>query len=89
MNKRVVVTGLGAVTPLGNDVKTTWENMKNGVCGIDTVTKFDASEYKCTLAGEVRDFDPSCTCRKGRSAKRTFTPSMRLRRQRRHTKTAA
>ena len=57
MTKRVVVTGLGAVTPLGNDVKTTWENMKKGVNGIDTVTKFDASEYKCRLAGDVRGFD--------------------------------
>lgn len=59
MEKRVVVTGLGAVTPLGNDVGTTWENMKKGVNGIDRVTKFDASEYKCTLAGEVRGFDGS------------------------------
>ena len=57
--RRVVVTGLGAVTPLGNDVKTTWENMKKGVNGIDTVTKFDASDYKCSLAGEVRGFDPT------------------------------
>ncbi len=65
MTKRVVVTGLGAVTPLGNDVKTTWDNMKKGVCGIDTVTKFDASEYKCSLAGEVRGFDPSLYMPKG------------------------
>ena len=65
MEKRVVVTGLGAVTPLGNDVKTTWENMKKGVNGIDTVTKFDASEYKCTLAGEVRGFDPTLYMPKG------------------------
>ena len=65
MEKRVVVTGLGAVTPLGNDVKTTWENMKKGVNGIDTVTKFDASEYKCTLAGEVRGFDGSLYMPKG------------------------
>ena len=57
--RRVVVTGLGAVTPLGNDVKTTWDNMKAGVNGIDTVTKFDASELKCNLAGEVRGFDPT------------------------------
>ena len=57
--RRVVVTGLGAVTPLGNDIKTTWENMKAGVNGIDTVTRFDASEYKCCLAGEVRGFDPA------------------------------
>ena len=65
MEKRVVVTGLGAITPLGNDVKTTWENMKKGVNGIDTVTKFDASEYKCKLAGEVRGFDASLYIPKG------------------------
>ena len=65
MTKRVVVTGLGAVTPLGNDVKTTWENMKKGVNGIDTVTKFDASEYKCRLAGEVRGFDAALYMPKG------------------------
>ena len=57
--RRVVVTGLGAVTPLGNDVQTTWQNMKAGMNGIGTVTKFDASEYKCSLAGEVRGFDPT------------------------------
>ena len=65
MEKRVVVTGLGAVSPLGNDVKTTWENMKKGVNGIDTVTKFDASGYKCTFAGEVRGFDPTLYMPKG------------------------
>ncbi len=65
MTKRVVVTGLGEVTPLGNDVRTTWENMKKGVSGIDTVTKFDASEYKCSLAGEVRGFDPTLYMPKG------------------------
>ena len=65
MEKRVVVTGLGAVTPLGNDVKTTWENMKKGVLGIDTVTKFDATGYKCTFAGEVRGFDPTLYMPKG------------------------
>ena len=65
MEKRVVITGLGAVSPLGNDVKSTWENMKKGVNGIDTVTKFDASGYKCTLAGEVRGFDPALYMPKG------------------------
>lgn len=65
MTKRVVVTGLGAITPLGNDVKTTWENMKKGVNGIDRVTKFDASEYKCSLAGEVRGFDAALYMPKG------------------------
>ena len=65
MTKKVVVTGLGAITPLGNDVKTAWENMKKGVNGIDTVTKFDASEYKCRLAGEVRGFDAALYMPKG------------------------
>ena len=44
--RRVVVTGLGAVTPIGNDVPTFWDSIKNGVCGIDTVTGFDITDYK-------------------------------------------
>lgn len=55
--KRVVVTGIGAVTPIGNDAVTFWQNIKDGVCGIDKVTHFDASGYKTQIAGEVRDFD--------------------------------
>ena len=55
--KRVVVTGLGAVTPIGNDVDSTWNSIINGVCGIDTITKFDVSDSKVTLAAEVKDFD--------------------------------
>lgn len=55
--KRVVVTGLGAVTPLGNDVNTFWEAIKNGVCGIDKVTLFDAAGYKTQIAAEVKNFD--------------------------------
>ena len=69
MEKRVVVTGLGAITPLGNDVKTTWNNMKAGVCGIDTVTKFDISEYKCTLAAEVHGSIPRCICPRAKCAR--------------------
>ncbi len=57
--KRVVITGLGAITPIGNDVDTTWESMKNGVCGIDTITKFDVSTTKAKVAAEVKDFDPT------------------------------
>jgi 3-oxoacyl-[acyl-carrier-protein] synthase II len=57
--KRVVVTGLGAVTPLGNDVKTTWENAINGVSGAGPITQFDASKFKTQFACEVKDFDPS------------------------------
>ncbi|MEE0858551.1 MAG: beta-ketoacyl-ACP synthase II [Acutalibacteraceae bacterium] len=56
--RRVVVTGLGCVTPLGNDVETTWNNMINGVCGIDHIKSFDATDLKAKVAGEVKDFDP-------------------------------
>jgi len=55
--KRVVVTGLGAVTPLGNDVQTTWENVKKGVSGAGPITHFDASQFKTQFACEVKDFD--------------------------------
>lgn len=57
--KRVVVTGLGAVTPLGNDVATTWENAKMGVSGAGPITLFDASKFKTRFACEVKDFDIS------------------------------
>jgi len=54
---RVVVTGIGAVTPLGNDVKTFWENIKAGKSGADWITKFDASKFKTRFACEVKNFD--------------------------------
>ncbi len=57
--KRVVVTGLGAITPLGNDVKTTWESMLNGVSGAKPITLFDASKFKTQFACEVKGFDPN------------------------------
>ena len=57
--KRVVVTGLGAITPLGNDVKTTWENALAGKSGAGPITHFDASLFKTQFACEVKDFDPS------------------------------
>lgn len=56
--RRVVVTGMGAITPLGNDVATSWENMKNGVNGIGPITSFDTEKYKAKLGAEVKDFDP-------------------------------
>ncbi len=56
--KRVVVTGLGAVTPLGNSAEETWRNMVNGVSGADTIKQMDATRYKTTFACEVKDFDP-------------------------------
>ncbi|MFL5779486.1 MAG: beta-ketoacyl synthase N-terminal-like domain-containing protein, partial [Chloroflexota bacterium] len=56
-NRRVVVTGLGVISPVGNDVTTAWSNMLNGHSGLDTITRFDPSPYEAKLAGEVRDFD--------------------------------
>lgn len=55
--KRVVITGMGAITPLGNDVNQTWENAKKGNCGIDEITKFDTTDHKVKLAAEVKNFD--------------------------------
>ena len=54
--RRVVVTGLGALTPLGNDVSSTWEGLVAGRSGIGPVTVFDASEYECPIAGELKGF---------------------------------
>jgi len=56
--KRVVVTGLGAITPLGNDVKTTWESLVNGVSGAGPVTLFDVEKFKTKFACEVKGFNP-------------------------------
>ena len=63
--KRVVVTGLGAVTPVGNDVKSFWESLKAGKNGIDFITKFDTTDFKAKLAAEVKDFDASLYMEKG------------------------
>ena len=56
--RRVVVTGMGCVTPLGNDLPTTWNNLVAGKNGIGPITKFDTTDFKAKLAAEVRDFDP-------------------------------
>ncbi len=57
--KRVVITGLGAVTPVGCTVDSFWESLKNGKSGIDYITKFDTTDYRVKVAAEIHDFDPS------------------------------
>ena len=55
MKRRVVVTGLGAVTPIGNDVESFWNGVKEGKVGIGPITRFDTTGYKATLAAELKD----------------------------------
>ena len=57
MERRVVVTGMGAVTPIGNSVEDFWKGIKEGKCGIDTITRFDVSDYKVKLAAEIKDLN--------------------------------
>ena len=58
MNRRVVVTGYGAITPIGNTVDEMWDGIKNKKCGVDNITLFDASTFKTTLDAEVKNYNP-------------------------------
>ena len=58
MERRVVITGLGAITPIGNNAKDFWEGIKNGKCGIDNITQFDTTDFKVKLAAEVKNYNP-------------------------------
>lgn len=69
MERRVVVTGLGAITPIGNNVEEFWKGIISSKCGIDEITLFDVSDFKVKLAGEVKNFNPEERLDK-RSAKR-------------------
>ncbi len=59
MERRVVITGMGAISPIGNTLEENWTNVKAGVCGIDEITCFDTADHTVKLAGEVKDFDPT------------------------------
>lgn len=67
--KRVVVTGLGTVNPLGNSIEEYWEGLKNGKSGAGPITHFDASAHKTTFACELKNFDPSVYVDKKRDQK--------------------
>ena len=56
--KRIVITGLSAITPLGNDIETSWEALLAGKSGIGPITLFDSTDYPTHIAGEVKNFDP-------------------------------
>jgi 3-oxoacyl-[acyl-carrier-protein] synthase II len=69
--RRVVITGLGVITPVGNDLDTFWKNLTSGVSGIGPITLFDPAEYDCRIAGEVRDFDPLRYFKNAKDVRRT------------------
>ena len=58
MERRVVITGLGAITPIGNNVDETWKGIENKECGIDNISLFDSSNFKTSLCAEVKDYNP-------------------------------
>src|SRR6267378_3739045 len=70
-DRRVVITGLGAITPVGNNVETFWSNLKKGVSGIRKIEAFDTTRYDCKIGGEVRGFDPKPFFRNPKDIRRT------------------
>ena len=58
MERRVVITGLGAITPIGKDTQETWKGIKNKKCGIDNISLFDTTNFKTKLAAEVKEYNP-------------------------------
>lgn len=70
-DRRVVITGLGAITPVGNDLDTFWHSLQNGLSGIELIQAFDTSGYDCRIGGEVRGFDPKQVFNNPKDARRT------------------
>jgi 3-oxoacyl-[acyl-carrier-protein] synthase II len=70
-DRRVVITGLGVISPTGLDVATFWENAKNGVSGIGPLDAFDATDYDCKIAGQIRGFEPKNYFNNPKDARRT------------------
>ncbi len=69
--RRVVITGMGVVTPLGQNLDTFWRNLRDGVSGIGRIQAFDTSAYDCQIAGEIRDFDPKSYFKNAKDIRRT------------------
>jgi len=70
-DRRVVITGLGGITPLGKDIETFWSNLKNGVSGIRAIDAFDTAAYDCKIGGQVRDLDPKPFFKNPKDVRRT------------------
>src|SRR2546423_2141815 len=71
MNRRVVITGMGVATPLGNELEVFWQNLLAGRSGIGPITRFDTTGYDCRIAGEIHDFDPNPVFNNPKEHKRT------------------
>src|SRR5437868_4982043 len=69
--RRVVITGLGVITPIGNDLETFWKNLVEGKSGIGRIQAFDAANYDCKIGGEVRDFEPKNFFKNAKDLRRT------------------
>src|SRR5438874_6640190 len=70
-DRRVVITGIGVLTPVGNDVETFWSNLKHGVSGIHTIDAFDTAAYDCRIGGQVHNFDPKPFFKNPKDLRRT------------------
>jgi 3-oxoacyl-[acyl-carrier-protein] synthase II len=70
-DRRVVITGLGVVTPIGNDLDTFWRNLRNGVSGIGRIQALDTTAFDCQIAGEIRDFEPKNYFKNAKDVRRT------------------
>src|SRR5438270_12773574 len=70
-DRRVVITGMGVITPIGKELDTFWRNLQNGVSGIGRITAFDTSAYDCQIAGEVREFEPKNYFKNPKDVRRT------------------
>jgi 3-oxoacyl-[acyl-carrier-protein] synthase II len=70
-DRRVVITGLGVISPVGNDVETFWRNLQNGISGIERVQAFDTTNYDCRIGGEVRNFEPNKFFKNPKDIRRT------------------
>ncbi|HKP93947.1 MAG TPA: beta-ketoacyl-ACP synthase II [Chthoniobacterales bacterium] len=70
-DRRVVITGMGVLTPIGNDLETFWQNLLKGVSGIDRIKAFDTSAYDCRIAGELKDFEPKNYFKNPKDVRRT------------------
>src|SRR5215213_9035566 len=70
-DRRVVISGMGVVTPIGRDLPMFWDNLKNGVSGIGHFQAFDSTGYDCRIAGEVRDFEPKDSFKNPKDVRRT------------------